>query len=283
MSFQIRAIAIYSNNGERRDVRFNLGALNIVTGASKTGKSALLDIVDYCWGRAECTIAEGEIRRGVSWFAVLFDRDGEGILVARRNPGPAGKASDEIYFQRNVDDFPASSTTLVKNSTADGLRNRLSAILGVAENLYIPEPGATRRPLEASASQAIFFCLQNQDEIANRRLLFHRQGEERIPQAIKDTLPYFVGAMGEDHYLKQKRFEDARRRLRNLERDLADARALTDEAAGTARNLMQEAKRVGLLPLEAAEICSQTFVHCSVRLRNRESSNMRGWTILGPT
>ncbi|MCC8968936.1 DUF3732 domain-containing protein [Bradyrhizobium brasilense] len=250
MTVQIRAIAIYSHDGERRDIRFNLGALNIVTGASKTGKSALLDIVDYCWGRSECTIAEGEIRRGVSWFAVLLDRDGEGILIARRNPGPAGRASDEIYFERNAGDFPETAATLVKNSTADGLRQRLSAILGVAENLYVPEPGATRRPLEASASQAIFFCLQNQDEIANRRLLFHRQGDERIPQAIKDTLPYFVGAMGEDHYLKQKRYEDARRRLRSLERDYVDARALADEASGTARNLLQEARRVGLLPLD---------------------------------
>lgn len=251
MSLQIRAIAIYSKEGERRDVRFKLGVLNVVTGASKTGKSALLDIVDYCWGRTECTVAEGEIRRGVSWFAVLFDNSGEGILVARKNPGPAVKTSDEIYFQRNVEDFPDSSGVFVKNSTADGLRARFSAILGIAENLYVPEPGATRRPLEASASQAIFFSFQGQDEIANRRLLFHRQGEERIPQAIKDTLPYFVGAMGEDHYLKQKRYEDARRRLRSLEREYVEAKALADEASGTARGLLQEAKRVGLLPLEA--------------------------------
>jgi len=247
MSLQIRAIAIYSKDGERRDVRFKLGVLNVVTGASKTGKSALLDIVDYCWGRTECTVAEGEIRRGVSWFAVLFDNSGEGILVARKNPGPAVKTSDEIYFQRNVEDFPENPDVFVKNSTADGLRARFSAILGVAENLYVPEPGATRRPLEASASQAIFFSFQSQDEIANRRLLFHRQGEERIPQAIKDTLPYFVGAMGEDHYLKQKRYEDARRRLRTLEREYSEAKALADEASGTARSLLQEAKRVGLL------------------------------------
>ena len=250
MSIQIRAIAIYSKDGERRDVRFRVGALNIVTGASKTGKSSLLDIVDYCWGRDECMIAEGAIRISVTWFAVLFDNAGEGILVARRNPGPAGKASDEIYFRRNVDDFPQNATTFIKNTTASGLRERFSAILGVAENLYVPAPGATRRPQEASASQAIFFCFQNQDEIANRRLLFHRQGEEYIPQSIKDTLPYFVGAMGEDHYLKQKRYEDARRRLRSLERAFIDARALADEASGSAQSLIREAKRVGLLSFE---------------------------------
>jgi len=56
VTLQIRSISIFSNDGKRRDVNFKLGALNIVTGASKTGKSALLDIVDYCWGRRECTI-----------------------------------------------------------------------------------------------------------------------------------------------------------------------------------------------------------------------------------
>lgn len=196
MTLQLRAIAIYSHAGERRDIEFKLGRLNIVTGASKTGKSALLDIVDYCWGRTECTIPEGEIRRAVSWFAILLDRDGEGILVARRNPGPAGKTSDDIYFDRGVEGFPDTSASFAKNVTADGLRTQLSMVLGIAENKYVPEAGSTRAPLEASSSQAIFFCLQAQDEIANRRLLFHRQGEQFIPAAIKDTLPYFVGATG---------------------------------------------------------------------------------------
>ena len=251
MTLQIRAIAIYSHNGERRDVGFVLGRLNIVTGASKTGKSALLDIVDYCWGRGECTIPEGEIRRGVSWFAILLDRDGEGVLIARRNPGPAGKASEDIFFERGVAGFPDSPEAFTKNVTADGLRRQLSILLGISENKYVPEPGATRVPLEASASQAIFFCLQAQDEIANRRLLFHRQGEQFIPSHIKDTLPYFVGAMGEDHYLQRMRYDEARARLRKLERELAEARSLANETSGTAQTLVQEAKRVGLLPPEA--------------------------------
>jgi hypothetical protein len=69
VTMQIRSIVVYSHDDQVRTVDFVLGALNIVSGKSKTGKSALLDIVDYCWGRAECTIAEGEIRRKASWFA----------------------------------------------------------------------------------------------------------------------------------------------------------------------------------------------------------------------
>lgn len=251
MTLQIRSISIYSREGERRDVNFALGALNIVTGASKTGKSALLDIVDYCWGRAECTVPEGEIRKGVSWFAVYFDKDGEGILVARKNPGPAGRASDEIYFARGVDEVPADFSSFQKNITGDGLKTQLSATLGISENIHVPEEGSTRQPLEASSRHAILFCLQAQDEIANRRLLFHRQGEQFFPQAIRDALPYFLGAVDEDHFLALKRYQDVRTRLRRLEREYSEAQAITRNASEAARGLLVEARRAGLIAPEA--------------------------------
>lgn len=248
MTLQVRSISIYSRDGERRDVTFKLGALNIVTGASKTGKSALLDIVDYCWGRSECTVAEGEIRRGVSWFAVHLDNDGEGILLARKNPGPAGKSSDEIFFARGIEELPANPTGLHKNITADGLKSQLSSILGISENIHIPDEGATRQPLEASSRHAIIFCLQAQDEIANRRLLFHRQGEPFFPQAIRDSMPYFLGAVDEDHFLALKRYQDTKTRLRRLEREFADIESIASGATGAARSLYQEARRAGLIP-----------------------------------
>ena len=256
---QLRAIAIYSHSGERREIQFEIGRLNIVTGVSKTGKSALLDIVDYCWGRSECTIAEGEIRRAVSWFSVLFDHEGEGVLIARKNPGPGGKASDEIFFARSVDELPPTSESFGKNITSDGLRDQLTQLLGIAENINSPEPGSSRSAISATSSQAVFFCLQAQDEIANRRLLFHRQGEPFIPNAIKDTLPYFLGAMEEDYYLKQRRYDDAKGRLRKLEREFAELQSLTDIATGTTQGLLQEAKRVGLIeagvfPASASEL-----------------------------
>jgi len=251
VSIQLRSISIYSHEGERRDVKFQLGALNIVTGASKTGKSALLDIVDYCWGRAECTVAEGEIRKGVSWFALHLDNGGEGVLLARRNPGPAGRASDDIYLVRGIEELPPDPSSFDKNITMDGLKAQLSNLLGISENLHVPPDGSTRQSLEASSRHAILFSLQGQDEIANRRLLFHRQGEQFFPQAIKDALPYFLGAVDEDHYLTLKRYNDARTRLRKLERELAEVTAVTRDVSARAEALLGEARRSGLIPANA--------------------------------
>lgn len=251
MTVQLRGIAIYSPTGDRREVMFEIGKLNVVSGGSKTGKSALLDIVDYCWGRDECTIPRGEIRRSVSWFAILLDHGGEGVLIARRNPEGSARVSDEIYFKRGVETLPVDASAFEKNCTADGLKLQLSNLLGISENLYRPEPGSTRAPLEASSRHAILFCLQFQYEIANPRLLFHRQSDQHVPAAIKDSLAYFMGAMEEDHFLKLKRYEDARARLRRLEREYSEARTMTDEAAGTGRALLAEARRHGLIAADA--------------------------------
>jgi hypothetical protein len=68
----------------------------VLTGASKTGKSAIIDIVDYCTGRSECNVADGVIRKHVGWYAILFQlREGQ-IFIARRNPELGEKTSPDI-------------------------------------------------------------------------------------------------------------------------------------------------------------------------------------------
>ena len=85
MSLQIRKVVLYGLSGQRREVDFRLGALNIITGASETGKSAIIDILDYCTGRGQCYVADG-IQRVVSWYGILFQDGQSQIFVARRGP-----------------------------------------------------------------------------------------------------------------------------------------------------------------------------------------------------
>ena len=50
MTMQILEIVLYNQNGEKRALSLLLGKVNIITGSSATGKSAIIDIVDYCLG-----------------------------------------------------------------------------------------------------------------------------------------------------------------------------------------------------------------------------------------
>lgn len=60
MKSYIKAIVIFSKNGEKRVVPLRQG-VNIITGESKTGKSALVEIIDYCLCSSRCTIPKGKI------------------------------------------------------------------------------------------------------------------------------------------------------------------------------------------------------------------------------
>ncbi len=55
MKSYIKAIIIFNKNGEKRVVPLEQG-VNIITGESKTGKSALVEIIDYCLCSTRCTI-----------------------------------------------------------------------------------------------------------------------------------------------------------------------------------------------------------------------------------
>lgn len=247
MTIQISKIILNNYEGDLRELTFRTGAFNILTGASKTGKSALIDIIDYCTGRGECYVAEGVIRRHVAWFSVLFQLGDSQIFVARRNPGPGERTSGDVHLERGRDITPPSLAALHKNTTVDAVEKFLAAAVGISENEHRPPVGQTRAPLEANIRHALVFAFQDQDEIDSKKVLFHRQQDNFIAQSIKDTLPYFLGAIDEDRLLKQAQLDAARRQLRQLERQLREADDLDTSSFPRARGLFEEAKQVGLI------------------------------------
>jgi hypothetical protein len=97
MSFQLSRIILFPHGDrEPRVVPFNTNALNIITGDSGTGKSAIIDIVDYCLASSECRVADGVIRDNVSWYAVELVVGDSRVLVARRGPEAGRPASNDV-------------------------------------------------------------------------------------------------------------------------------------------------------------------------------------------
>jgi hypothetical protein len=249
MSVKLRAIHLYSHHGQIRAVSFKASGLNIVTGQSKTGKSAIIDIIDYCLGRSRCYIAEGIIRERVSWFALEIENGDERLFIARKNPGSGVETGPDIFIRRGIFPDPPNISELQRNITLEALTRLATRFAGIAENENRPIFG-TRRPLQATIRHALFFCFQKQDEIDNRDRLFHRQGEEFVPQAIKDTLPYFLGAVDQTHFLKHNELDTARGELRRLQDAAQQQIGSTTNRRTTIRRLLNEAKRVGLIPEE---------------------------------
>jgi Protein of unknown function (DUF3732) len=246
MSFQLRHLLLYSHTGERRTIDFQLGALNIVTGASKTGKSSILDIIDYCLGSSDYPVAAGVIRQTVRAFGIVLARDDEDLLVIRFAPKPGAASSTQFYVKTMgaTADLPPNSE-LSPNANLESSTSLVNSFLGISANLTDPGSG-TRTALRAGIRHALFFCLQAQDEIASRRVLFHSQAGEFRPQAIRDVIPYFLGVADDQHLANQRRARELKRQIALLARSLEESGVLR---GGTqrARSLIAEAISVGLL------------------------------------
>jgi hypothetical protein len=229
-----------------RQLAFRLGALNVITGGSKTGKSAIQQIVEYCLGNGTCEVPAGVIWKSVSWYALLLQFSSGRVFVGRRHPEPGQKSSATVHieFGAEVDVLPFGS--LQGNSTPDEMVDQLSRLMGINPNLHTPVTG-TRAPIEATLRHARFLLFQTQSEIANQKFLFHRQGEPFIPQSIKDTLPYFLGAVPEDLLGKQRELKAARDAHRAAVRELEDARAVAGQGLQRAFVLLSEAEDAGLV------------------------------------
>jgi len=248
MSFQIINIILYSNTGETQILPLRTNSVNIITGASKTGKSALIHIVNYCLGHKKSDIPEGVILKKVSWFAVHLIRGKEELIIARRNPGPSKLSSEDIYIERGHNLGIPNFNTLKQNVNRDGLIELLNGFTGITEYAFEPKPGQTREPGIANIGKALIYCFQEQSEVANQRFLFHRQGEQFLPQNIKDYMPFFLGVVDKEHMLHKEELRRLRQEIRKLESRISEKKRIKGSSFERAHALIAEAVSVGLLP-----------------------------------
>ena len=96
---QIRELVLYGYNKRVRHLPFRLGEVNIITGRSKSGKSAIGDIIEYCLGGDSCNIADGIVRDNVMWYGLLLQFETERVFVARKNPNPGQQSTGYCYVE----------------------------------------------------------------------------------------------------------------------------------------------------------------------------------------
>ena len=247
MSLRILEIVVYGHAGQRNSIRLHDSGLSIVTGASKTGKSSLIDIIEYCFGRETCNVADGVIRQYVSWYGILIDRGDARIFIARRNHRPPKTWDPDVFLAMGHEVGIATFQDLSANFAVDGIEKLLTTSVGIAENVTTVPEGQTRLPLKANIKHALMFCLQDQDEIDSRKVLFHRQSEPFLPQTIKDVLPYFLGAIDEDELRRKAELDNARKELRRLEKAAVEREQLANLSTARTEDMFREAQGAGLL------------------------------------
>ena len=244
---KIKSVHVYSHDGRRRDLAFHLSGLNVITGRSSTGKSALSEIVEYCMGRSTFNVPEGVIRDRVAWFAVIYQFDGEQVLVAKPTPGSGRSSCSLAMIRRGADLAAPAFGDLVINDDDGGVETLLSQLLGIPENTTDVPVESSRESYDANIKHTLYYLFQKQTIIANKDQLFYRQNEPFQPQAIRDTLPILLGISSREKFELESRLRSAQRDMRLNAKLLEQAKDAIDTSEDRAVGLLSEARAVGIV------------------------------------
>lgn len=244
---KIRSIHIYSHDGQRRDLQFRVDGLNVITGRSSTGKSALSEIIEYCMGRSSFNVPEGVIRDKVAWFAVIYQFEKEQVLVAKPSPPGGGTSCSTAMLRRGTQLQAPEFKDLAVNADDDSIVELLSRLLGIPENRTDVALEHSRDSYDANVKHTFYYLFQKHGLVANKDQLFYRQNEPFQPQAIRDTLPILLGVSSHDRYELESRLRTAQRDLRINSKQLEQARDAVDTSHEQAVGLYSEARSVGVI------------------------------------
>ncbi|MCW9705776.1 DUF3732 domain-containing protein [Fodinibius salsisoli] len=247
MSFQIKKIVLYNHKGSKRELEFDLGKVNIITGQSGTGKSAIIDIVDYCLGRSTFNIFEGVNRGIVSWYSVLLQNSNEQIFIAKPAPKLSRTSQSKAYLYRSSNIEIPELDQLEINANDETIVDLLSNICGIGLNQSDNNENRSTQSYKVNFKHTKFYLFQNQSLIGSRDLLFWRQNEDHMPQTIKDTILYFLGVIKEEKYELNIRLKKAKRELSIKKRKLREAEAIISDKLSQGKRLLFEAQNVGLI------------------------------------
>lgn len=221
MKALIHEIGVIDKQGIKHPVNFQSG-LNVVTGKSSTGKSALIEIFDYCFGSDENTIPKGVITQNASIYYVALVANEQDMVIAR-DPDIAKKAffrRVETFNTAEVDrDYFNSSYFRPLREFKKHLRDFFLDIDDVDESLAARE---NRRSNQKASTPSIrsfsSFMLQHQNLVANKHALFYRFDEkEKRDQAIEHT-KVFLGLVDQKFFHLSQENERLSADARRLER-----------------------------------------------------------------
>ncbi len=248
MFFQIRAILLWPRNPafKPRRLRFDLGKVNVISGASRTGKSAVIPIIDYCLGASSCSIPVNTIRKHCEWFGVIVATDQGDKLLARREPG-AQRNTDDMFLMEadTIVDIPQR---IVKNTNADAVRRLLDDLAALSKLDFTGGEESTGFDGRPSFRDLAAFTFQPQNIVANPDVLFFKTNTYEHREKLRKIFPYVLGAVTPGLMAKQFDLQRTKSELRRKERELKEAQEVSSRWLADLTAKFSEAQELGLTP-----------------------------------
>jgi hypothetical protein len=244
MKFQIEKLIVWpkSTIHAPRVIEFKIGLVNVITGLSRTGKTAIIPIIDYCLGSDSCSIPIGVIRDTASWFGIIVVTESGKVLLARRSPqGTAG--STECFFARG-NEIGVPTIIAEPNQTKEGIKQLLNTLASIPYTQRDEEETGWNKSLSFRDLTHLIF--QSQEIIANQSVLFYKTHATEHREKLKVWMHFILGAETVEMIVAAREYKEIKSELERREREFQRAKAISAEWLTDIVSKLRVAKEYGL-------------------------------------
>ena len=227
------------NRKEKRIVPLKQG-VNIITGDSKTGKSALVEIIDYCLCSSRSTVPKGKITEFTELFCLTLVIQNNCYVVARQSTDAGGK----MYLSIEAEDFNPNSLNLLyfNNKSLQSpkeVQDELENALGLKVSNMQTED-IVGKPEKASLRNMVSYLFQHQNLMASKFALFYRFSDFYKRKAVIQQFPIFSGLVEQEYYSKLLRLNELKARLNKLRKNDESNKVASEKIRSSLRPLLEE-------------------------------------------
>ncbi|MEZ9158994.1 DUF3732 domain-containing protein [Vibrio lentus] len=246
MNYYISKIVIWFKNGTNRELNFLPNKVNVITGRSNTGKTAIIDIIDYCFFASKSKISESTINENVSWYGLEIKINDDLITFARKAP-KLSIVSEEYYFTNEVNN---SLISPYANSDKKTIKTFFESAFGITSNTRVKFGGRFFSP--SSKISVRYFQMFNTisgNIIENdSSVFFDKQSEDRYREALPRIFDLAVGIESIENIIKKDRIDYLESKLKKIERKNDRIDSQSDIFIEEKAELINLAKTYSLLP-----------------------------------
>lgn len=218
MKFHIESLHLWLASGGTRTLSFLPNKVNVITGASHTGKTAILDIFDYCFFASRHRISESIINESTLWYGLKIHVNDKVYTLARR--APSGSAISSDYYFSSIGEIPDEAPEA--NIREPALKVLLGADFGIDQDVKIPFGGQVLRTgSRISLRYFLLFNTISQDIITHSEQFFDKQDQPRSREALPRIFDIAVGIDTVENILKRDKRAQLERSLARLQKQSA--------------------------------------------------------------
>lgn len=251
MKLHFTHLILWLKNGKLRKILFEPNKVNIITGGSNTGKTAILDIIDYCFFASAHNISDKAINENSAWYGVRININGKIYTIARRAPSK-NEVSDDYFFSS---DGAIPEKLLEPNIRESALKLLLSDDFGIDQDTTISYGANTMRAgSRISIRYFLMFNTISQDIITHSKEFFDKQSESRYRDALPRTFDLAVGIDTVENILKREKRRELEKQLKKLEKQSARLSQEREIFHDQLLEIAKKSKEFGLLDQDLEEI-----------------------------